>query len=85
MKHGGKPSKGSVGVDDPQWVKRRVHGLLQREEVANDRDAEVGQQQTQSNGGHLPNVVALEWRGRMEGKEAGWKRRGEMEWGLNDF
>lgn len=51
------PPKSSIGVDNPEGVKRSVHGLAGREEILDDRYTEVGDQTTQADVVNPPYVA----------------------------
>ena len=51
------PPKGSISIDYPERVKRRVHHLMCGEEILNHGHTQVGQQQTQKYRGCLADIV----------------------------
>ena len=51
------PAKGSIGIDNPEWVKGGVHCLLRGHQILHHRDAEVHNQTPQAQVEHLPHIV----------------------------
>lgn len=51
------PPKSSIGVDNPEGVKRSVHGLAGREEILDNWYTEVGDQTTQADVENPPYVA----------------------------